>query len=72
MGLMGLLMASYGGLWGILSALTKSTDHPSGGHGRSPCFDFRVRARGYSVVIRSSANARPRTDRKRVAKVVAS
>ena len=29
MGLMGLLMASYGGLWGILNGLTKSTDHPS-------------------------------------------
>ena len=29
MGLMGLLMACYGGLWGILHGLTKSTDHPS-------------------------------------------
>ena len=29
MGLVGLLMAYYGGLWGILSGLTKSTDHPS-------------------------------------------
>ena len=29
MGLMGLLMAPYGGLKGILSGLTKSTDHPS-------------------------------------------
>ena len=29
MGLMGLLMACYGGLWGILSGLIKSTDHPS-------------------------------------------
>ena len=29
MGLMGLIMACYGGLWGILSGLTKSTDHPS-------------------------------------------
>ena len=29
MGLIGLLMASYGGLEGILSGLTKSTDHPS-------------------------------------------
>ena len=29
MGLMGLLMAYYGGLQGILSGLTKSTDHPS-------------------------------------------
>ena len=30
MGLMGLLMACYGGLRGILSGLTKSTNHPSG------------------------------------------
>ena len=29
MGLMGLLMAYYGGLEGILSGLAKSTDHPS-------------------------------------------
>ena len=29
MGLMGLLMACYGGLKGILTGLTKSTDHPS-------------------------------------------
>ena len=29
MGLMGLLMAYYGGLQGILSGLAKSTDHPS-------------------------------------------
>ena len=29
MGLMGLLVAYYGGLLGILSGLTKSTDHPS-------------------------------------------
>ena len=29
MGLIGLSMASYGGLSGILSELTKSTDHPS-------------------------------------------
>ena len=29
MGLLGLLMAYYGGLWGILSGLTKSTDHAS-------------------------------------------
>ena len=29
MGLMGLLMAYYGGLQDILSGLTKSTDHPS-------------------------------------------
>ena len=28
MGLIGLLMACYGGLYGILSGLTKSTDHP--------------------------------------------
>ena len=28
MGTMGLLLASYGGLEGILSGLTKSTDHP--------------------------------------------
>ena len=27
MGLMGLLMAHYVGLWGILSGLAKSTDH---------------------------------------------
>ena len=26
---MGLIMVCYGGLWGILSGLTKSTDHPS-------------------------------------------
>ena len=31
MGLRGLLMACYGGLGGILSGLTKSTDHPSTG-----------------------------------------
>ena len=29
MGLMGLLMAYYEGLQGILSGLTNSTDHPS-------------------------------------------
>ena len=29
MGLIGLTMAYYGGLWGILSGLTKATDHPS-------------------------------------------
>ena len=29
MGLLWLLMASYGGLGGIQSGLTKSTDHPS-------------------------------------------
>ena len=29
MGLIGLVMASYGGLEGILTGLTKSTDHPS-------------------------------------------
>ena len=28
-GLIGLLMAACGGLWGILRGLTKSTDHPS-------------------------------------------
>ena len=28
---MGLLVASYGGLRGILAGLTKSTDHPSRG-----------------------------------------
>ena len=28
MGLMGLLMAYHGGLCGILSGLTESTDHP--------------------------------------------
>ena len=31
MGLIGLIRAYYGGLLGILSGLTKSTDHPSGG-----------------------------------------
>ena len=31
MGLMGLLMANYAGLKGILDGLTKSTDHPSRG-----------------------------------------
>ena len=29
MGLIGLIMASYGGLQGILAGLTESTDHPS-------------------------------------------
>ena len=29
MGLMGLAMACHGGLWGIVTGLTKSTDHPS-------------------------------------------
>ena len=29
MGHMGLLMTYYGGFWGILRGLTKSTDHPS-------------------------------------------
>ena len=29
MGLIGLVMAFYGGLQGILTGLTKSTDHPS-------------------------------------------
>ena len=29
MGLIGLLREGSGGLWGILSGLTKSTDHPS-------------------------------------------
>ena len=29
MGLMGLIGASYGGFSGLLSGLTKSTDHPS-------------------------------------------
>ena len=38
MGLMGLIMACYGGLWGILSGLTKSTDHPSRGSFLS-CFE---------------------------------
>ena len=28
MGLMRLLMDYYGGLWGVLSGLTTSTDHP--------------------------------------------
>ena len=32
MGLMGLIRAYYGGLQGILSGLTKSTDHPSREH----------------------------------------
>ena len=31
MALMGLLMACYGGLWGIPTGHTKSTDHPSRG-----------------------------------------
>ena len=30
---MGLAMACYGGLQGILTGLTKSTDHPSKDHG---------------------------------------
>ena len=29
MGLMGLIMACHGGLWGMLLGLTKSTDYPS-------------------------------------------
>ena len=29
MGLIGLIVASYGGLWGVLTGLAKSTDHPS-------------------------------------------
>ena len=29
MGLMGLVMACYGGLPGLLTGVTKSTDHPS-------------------------------------------
>ena len=29
MGLIGLIMACYGDLYGILTGLTKSTDHPS-------------------------------------------
>ena len=29
MGLIGLLMASYGGFYGILTGLTSSADHPS-------------------------------------------
>ena len=29
MGLIGLIMACYGGLWGILTRLTKSTDDPN-------------------------------------------
>ena len=33
MGLMALIMASYLGLYGILSGLTKSTDHPSTAQG---------------------------------------
>ena len=32
MGLLGLVMACYLGLYGILSGLTKSTDHPSSSH----------------------------------------
>ena len=32
MGLIGLLMAYYGGSGGILSGLTESADHPSGTH----------------------------------------
>ena len=42
MGLIGLIRAYYGGLLGILSGLTKSTDHPSrapfGGHIEGPCW----------------------------------
>ena len=39
MGLMGHIRASYyGGLWGILSGLTKSTDHPRMG----PCSYMEV------------------------------
>ena len=37
MGLLGLLMVYYGGLWGILSGLTKSTDHPSTTSGTFSC-----------------------------------
>ena len=34
MSLISLLMVDCGGLWGILSGLTKSTDHPS----KDSCF----------------------------------
>ena len=44
MGLMGLVMAYSGGLWGLLPGLTKSTDHPSG----VPAFDF-----GHSKLLHS-------------------
>ena len=37
MGLIGLLMAYYGGLWGILNGRTKSTDHPSRLPKAAPC-----------------------------------
>ena len=33
---MGLVVAYYVGLYGLLSGLTKSTDHPSTGMGRLP------------------------------------
>ena len=45
MGLVGLLMAYYGGLWGILSGLTKSTDHPS----RDPSLIRGRNRKGYPV-----------------------
>ena len=40
---MGLLMACYSGLYGILSGLTKSTDHPSRGQheARGPSSPFK-------------------------------
>ena len=38
MGLKWLLMANYGGFQGILSGLTKSTDHPSGVEVQLPGF----------------------------------
>ena len=34
MGLTGLILADYGVLWGILSGLTESTDHPSRTEGK--------------------------------------
>ena len=34
--LIGLIMACYGGLWGILTGLTKSTDHPRTVDDRNP------------------------------------
>ena len=42
MGLVGLMMACYGGLWGILSGIAEETDHPSsqGIYLRlNPCYD---------------------------------
>ena len=49
MGLIWLLVACTGGLWGILSGLTKSTDHPSIVHGWLPKLWSPYGSHKYSV-----------------------